>query len=1308
MSYQPNKWATGLVPLAVLWVLGTVGAQNDTGKALSTKVRGMLGDDVENASVKASGRDVALFGQAFTHANLQTAVDKALAAPGVRSVDSSGLGVIPAVAPYTWWMVRDGGRVTLSGSVPNPGAKASLVADAKGLGLADVLDRTVYGRGESAALPAAAAYAAQVLAQFSRGAATYTDGALDVSGVAASADGYEKAKALLKSPPAGVKLATSDLTPPVAAPYVFAASREGDKLTLSGGAATEAARDALAKLGAQLFPGARIENKLAIQSGAPGGAAQAAGWALGALSRLASGKAEVRDSAITLAGKASGPGDIEDVTALAANAPPSFTLKADEIAPAVVDNFSFAVQRDEEGLHFTGYTPDAAARQAMLAAGAATGAQVEDHTRIAAGLDKGVDFNAVVKFALDELSGLEQGKVKLAGTELSVTGRTLDWRIGQEAQERLKSLPAGLTLADSDIQRPETPDEIAVVRAEKKKAAEEAEARAAEDARQAEEMRKSVEAAKAEEAAKEVEAAKAAEQVRVAVEKGAERARVAEDVRKVEAARQAEAAKAAEQAKAIGEATAAAAEARRALDEAKRRVQAMEARIAEIEGRAKESAQAAEAARQSVAQSLAALEAQRKLDAARQADLAQKADDAAKAIDAAKSAAISALEMQVGKAEQAATVAGDAAKSAQDTGAKVTSDLTIQAKTAQLDLMSVEQSHRDELAHRVEAVTKAVEGALAQIKTEVAKVEEVGKQANEALAAAGAARSAEEARLADLAKQAKDSANSAAAAAQAIDDAKLAASKIGQAAEKAAVDDQARQTQFADQVGKAEAAAKSAAQSASAAVDAARKVAEPAIAPPAPQKAPEAPTVDVAALAVQAGKVDDAAKAAAASAAAAEAAARNAEAAAQAADEARLAAQQPVDTRPLTEQAGKAADAAKAAAASALAAAASARAVEDAANAASQSAATAKTAQDATSGVADAAKKAEDAASAASQSAAAAKTAQDATSGVADSAKKAEDAAAQSASAAQSAQEETSGVADAAKKAQDAANAAAQSAAAAGQAVKAAQEAASGMAAALKKTQDLANAASHSEEAADQAGKLALTAVTGQVSNAVSSAKKAEDAASAAAQSATSADQSVKSAEVAVKRAAEIADAAKKAQDAAAQSAASADKAAKAAEDAAKAQTAQAPSPKAETPQPKMDENAPPTLADIEATTPLERPKCEKYMLFLLNHSSVQFALGRASVAAASQPLLTKLAKVAQRCPEAKLEVAGYTDNIGDANSNKRLSKARADSVMAALTRDGVAADRLTAIGYGMENPIASNDTDEGQAKNRRIEIHVK
>ena len=120
--------------------------------------------------------------------------------------------------------MRSGDRVTLSGSVPDRKAKTTIAAAAKGLGLADVLDRTTYGRGESDALPAAAEYAMKMLANFTSGAVTYTNGSVEVNGEAADAAGYAKALALLKAPPQGVKVAASEVTPPKASPFVFSAA----------------------------------------------------------------------------------------------------------------------------------------------------------------------------------------------------------------------------------------------------------------------------------------------------------------------------------------------------------------------------------------------------------------------------------------------------------------------------------------------------------------------------------------------------------------------------------------------------------------------------------------------------------------------------------------------------------------------------------------------------------------------------------------------------------------------------------------------------------------------------------------------------------------------------------------------------------------------------------------------------------------------------------------------------------------------------------------------------------------------------
>lgn len=73
--------------------------------------------------------------------------------------------------------------------------------------------------------------------------------------------------------------------------------------------------------------------------------------------------------------------------------------------------------------------------------------------------------------------------------------------------------------------------------------------------------------------------------------------------------------------------------------------------------------------------------------------------------------------------------------------------------------------------------------------------------------------------------------------------------------------------------------------------------------------------------------------------------------------------------------------------------------------------------------------------------------------------------------------------------------------------------------------------------------------------------------------------------------------------------------------------------------------------------------------------------------------------------PDLKLKVEGHTDSTGDPEANLKLSLDRAEAVVAALIGAGIARDRLTAAGHGASRPIADNATDNGRAKNRRVEL---
>ena len=104
---------------------------------------------------------------------------------------------------------------------------------------------------------------------------------------------------------------------------------------------------------------------------------------------------------------------------------------------------------------------------------------------------------------------------------------------------------------------------------------------------------------------------------------------------------------------------------------------------------------------------------------------------------------------------------------------------------------------------------------------------------------------------------------------------------------------------------------------------------------------------------------------------------------------------------------------------------------------------------------------------------------------------------------------------------------------------------------------------------------------------------------------------------------------------------------------------------------------------------------------------NIYFESGNAILSRESYPSLNKLAAQMIANPKMKLEVCGYTDNTGNKNDNIDLSQKRAEAVVSYLISAGISEDRLIATGYGAANPIASNDTFEGRAKNRRIEVKI-
>jgi outer membrane protein OmpA-like peptidoglycan-associated protein len=101
------------------------------------------------------------------------------------------------------------------------------------------------------------------------------------------------------------------------------------------------------------------------------------------------------------------------------------------------------------------------------------------------------------------------------------------------------------------------------------------------------------------------------------------------------------------------------------------------------------------------------------------------------------------------------------------------------------------------------------------------------------------------------------------------------------------------------------------------------------------------------------------------------------------------------------------------------------------------------------------------------------------------------------------------------------------------------------------------------------------------------------------------------------------------------------------------------------------------------------------------------FDTGSATLQPASQEQLGNIAEILKAYPQVKIRIGGYTDNSGDPAANLQLSQQRADNVMTQLTQLGVDPSRMSAKGYGQEDAVADNSTEEGRQKNRRISLRV-
>ena len=131
------------------------------------------------------------------------------------------------------------------------------------------------------------------------------------------------------------------------------------------------------------------------------------------------------------------------------------------------------------------------------------------------------------------------------------------------------------------------------------------------------------------------------------------------------------------------------------------------------------------------------------------------------------------------------------------------------------------------------------------------------------------------------------------------------------------------------------------------------------------------------------------------------------------------------------------------------------------------------------------------------------------------------------------------------------------------------------------------------------------------------------------------------------------------------------------------------------------------TAVQVEAIN-----RCQEELNQTIEGKKIEFVTNSSEINETSYPLLGSVIAIIKKCEadigDTIIEISGHTDNTGNEQYNQKLSTERAEKVSFYLSKHGVFEFRLKAIGYGESRPIASNDTEEGRAQNRRIQFELQ
>lgn len=361
--------------------------------------------------------------------------------------------VRPVATPFTWSVDLHDGSLSINGYAPDPATRAKLVAavrsQANGRPLHDGSD---LASGAPSGFADIAEAAVDYLDLMAEAHVRLSDRVVTIAGRATTPGAYRTLTAYLEtwSPPGFRVQSSIDL--PVVTPYTLTASRMGGRITVSGFAPDDTARDIIADAAAGLSSEPAVV-ELTLADGAPNGFAGAARYALDLLGKCSSGTVIVSDSRIRIDGVATTGGDLIELDAAAANPPDDYGVEL-KVEPPAVSPYVWQVEKTKDQLILSGSSPSEEVRSAIQDAldNSFPDLAVYDKTSLATGLGDGIDLEAVANASAAVLAHLESGSVTLSDRSVSVKGQASSALERDAALDALGKLPPKLVNGDVAIQ----------------------------------------------------------------------------------------------------------------------------------------------------------------------------------------------------------------------------------------------------------------------------------------------------------------------------------------------------------------------------------------------------------------------------------------------------------------------------------------------------------------------------------------------------------------------------------------------------------------------------------------------------------------------------------------------------------------------------------------------------------------------------------------------------------------------------------------------------------------------------------------